>query len=143
MNNGNNEPLIDGNGFASLWSMQARNLDALSGAITSVLSHARSLAGMYGDAISKTHRDLTVEMWRGLSHARELADPRRCIKITRRAIDASFSNAIPATQLSTKLQLESVAALKLARRIRWGTLGCDPWTCAFAEEVVDLAPVVI
>jgi hypothetical protein len=73
-------------------------------------------------------------MWRGLSHASELADPRRCIKVTRREIDASFSNAIAATQLSTKLQLECPAALKLARRIRWGSLGCDPRTRAFAEE---------
>jgi hypothetical protein len=114
MNNGNGEPPIDGNGFAPLWSMQAPNLDALSGAITSVLSHAQSLAAMYGDAISETHRHLTVEMWRGLSHASELADPRRRVKITRSAIDASFANAIAATQLATKLQLVSLAALKLA-----------------------------
>ena len=114
MKNGNNEPAIDGNGSASLWSMQARNLDALSAAITSVLSHAQSLAGMYGEAISETNRHLTVELWRGLSHASELADPRRRARITRRAIDASFANAIAATQLATKLQLESLAALKLA-----------------------------
>jgi hypothetical protein len=115
MHNGNNELPIDGNGLATLRSPKAApNLDALSEAIASVLSRAQTLAGMYGDAISETHRHLTVELWRGLSHGSEFADPRRCVKITRRAIDASFSNAIAATQLATKLQLESLAALKLA-----------------------------
>ena len=109
----NNEPVIDGNEFVSLWSMQAGNLVALSEAIASVLSRAQSLAGMYGDAISKTHRHLTVELWRGLSHGNQFADPRRCAKITPHAINASFSNAIAATQLATKLQLESLAVLKL------------------------------
>ena len=114
MKNGNHEPLIDGNGFTTLWSMQARNLDALGGAITSMLRHAQSLADIYGDAVSETHRRLAVEMWRGLSQGNELADPGRPLQIARRAIDASFSNAITATQLATKLQLESLVALKLA-----------------------------
>ena len=106
--------LGDGNAFVSIWSMQARNLDALSGAITSVLRQAQNLAGLYGDAVSETHRQLAVEMWRGLSPGSELADTGRPIKLARRAIDASFSNAIAATQLATRLQLESLAALKLA-----------------------------
>lgn len=113
MKNGNG-PLSDGNGFIALWSIHARNIDALSGAITSVLRNAQSLAGMYGDAVTDTHRHLAVEMWRGVPQAGELADPSRSGKVVRRVIDASFANAIAATQLATKLQLESLAALKLA-----------------------------
>jgi hypothetical protein len=108
------ESLIDGNAFTSMWSMHARNLDALSRAITSMLRHAQSLAGIYGDAVSETNRQLAVEMWRGLSHGNELANSGGPNRVARRAIDASFSNAIAATQLATKLQLESLAALKLA-----------------------------
>jgi hypothetical protein len=114
MNNGNNELPIDENGLATLWSMQAVNLDALSEAIASVLSRAQGLAEIYGEAISETHRHLTVDLWRGHSHGSGFADPRKCIKITQGTIDASFSNAIVAKQLATKLQLESLAALRLA-----------------------------
>ena len=73
-NSGNNEQLADRHGFASLRTMQVRNLDAPSEAIPSVLSRSQSLAGMYGDANSKTHRHPTGHMWRRLSHASKLAE---------------------------------------------------------------------
>ena len=108
------EPRSAENGLTSLWSMQVRSLDALSGAATTALRQAQSLAGMYGDAISETHRHFAVELWRGLSPGSDFVDAEKALKMARRAIDASFANAIAATQLATKLQLESLAALKLA-----------------------------
>lgn len=100
------------NGMTSLWTLQARNLDALSGAVTSALRQAQTIAGIYGDVVSETHRHLAVEVWRGLPQGGgEAGKP---LKIARRAIDASFANAIAATQLATKLQLESLSALKIA-----------------------------
>lgn len=93
-----------------LLALQRRNFESLNEVFRLAVEGAQTIAGRRRDAIAETNRRYALLLWRGLDRPLVNGAMGPWLDLAQHALDAGFSHALSATELASRLQLESLVA---------------------------------